>query len=66
MMYGADPDTPIGVVENASRPDERIIDTTHASQPDDLAEAGLTRPAVILLGLASRAAVVQSAREIAL
>ena len=65
LMHGADPDTPVGVVENASRPDERVLDTTLARLPDDLAEAGLSGPAVILLGLASRGAAAP-AREIAL
>ena len=65
LMHGADPATPVGVVENASRPDERILDTTLARLPDDLAEAGLSGPAVILLGLASRGAAAQAAREIA-
>ncbi len=66
MMHGADPATPVGVVENASRPDERILDTTLARLPEDLAEAGLTGPAVILLGLASRGAVAAASTEIAL
>ncbi len=66
LMHGADPSTPVGVVENASRPDQRILDTTLARLPDDLAEAGLSGPAVILLGLASRAAGAEISREIAL
>jgi uroporphyrin-III C-methyltransferase/precorrin-2 dehydrogenase/sirohydrochlorin ferrochelatase len=65
LMHGADPATPVGVVENASRPDERILDTTLAGLPEALAAAGLAGPAVILLGLASRAAMVGVAREIA-
>lgn len=66
LMHGADPATPIGVVENASRPDERIIDTTLARLPDDLAEARMNGPAVILFGIASRGATVTLQREIAL
>jgi uroporphyrin-III C-methyltransferase/precorrin-2 dehydrogenase/sirohydrochlorin ferrochelatase len=65
LMHGADPATPVGVVENASRPDERILDTTLARLPEELAAAGLTGPAVILLGLAPRAAVVPARREFA-
>jgi uroporphyrin-III C-methyltransferase len=54
MMHGADPATPVTLVENASRPDQRIHAATLASLPD--IAAGLTGPAVILYGLAPRAA----------
>lgn len=54
MMHGAAPETPVTLVENASRPDERVLAATLASLPQ--AAAGLNGPAVILLGLAPRAA----------
>ncbi len=55
MMHGADPATPLTLVENVSHPDERLHATTLAGLP---AAAGLCQgPAVILLGLAPRAAV---------
>ncbi|MFN0113137.1 MAG: uroporphyrinogen-III C-methyltransferase [Paracoccaceae bacterium] len=54
MMHGADPSTPVTLVENASRPDERILSATLATLPA-VAEAA-TGPAVILLGLAPRRA----------
>ena len=54
MMHGADPATPVTIVENASRPDQRTIGTTLAALPD--ATNGLTGPALILFGLAPRAA----------
>ena len=54
MMHGADAATPVTIVENASRPDQRTIGTTLAALPD--AVTGLTGPALILLGLAPRAA----------
>lgn len=60
LTHGADPETPVSVVENASRPEQRIIDTTLARLPDDLARAGLSGPAVILLGLAPRAGLAQA------
>ncbi len=56
LLHGADPGMPIAVVENASRPEQRIIDTTLARLPDEIARAGLTGPAVILLGLTRGAA----------
>jgi uroporphyrin-III C-methyltransferase/precorrin-2 dehydrogenase/sirohydrochlorin ferrochelatase len=56
LMHGAAPDTPVTVVENASRPDQRILSTTLAALEPTLAEAGLTGPALMLLGLAPRQA----------
>lgn len=55
MMHGAPPDTPVTLVENASRPDQRIHAATLATLP---ATAQLcSGPAVILWGLAPRAAL---------
>lgn len=56
MMHGARADTPVSVVENASRADQRILATRLAELPDALDAAGMGGPAVILLGLAPRAA----------
>ncbi len=52
MMHGADPATPVTLVEHASRPDQAI----HAATLATLAEAAraCTGPAVILYGLAPR------------
>ncbi len=54
MMHGAAADTAITVVENVSRPDQRIFAGTLVRMADTVALA--TGPAVILLGLAPRAA----------
>ena len=54
LMHGAAADTPVTVVENASRPDQRVIGCRLTGLPE--AVAGLTGPAVILYGLAPRAA----------
>lgn len=54
MMHGATAETPVTLVENVSRPDQRIIAATLATLPD--AAAGLQGPAVILYGLAPRRA----------
>lgn len=63
LMHGARPETPVTVVENASRPDERVI----ASDLAGLAAAAtaLAGPAVLLLGIAPRraAAVAPARRE---
>jgi uroporphyrin-III C-methyltransferase len=55
MVHGAAPGTPVTVVENASRPEERRLATTLGRLAQDMAAANVTGPAVILLGLAPRA-----------
>lgn len=54
MMHGAAPDTPVTLVENASRADQRLHPATLATLP--LVAAACGGPAVILWGLAPRAA----------
>jgi uroporphyrin-III C-methyltransferase len=54
MMHGADPATPATLVENVSRPDQRIHAATLATLPE--AAKACTGPAVILFGLAPRQA----------
>lgn len=54
MMHGAPGDTPVTLVENVSRSDERIIAATLATLPE--AAASADGPAVILFGLAPRQA----------
>lgn len=54
MMHGRTADTPVTLVENASRPDQRILGTTLGRLADDLGAAGMDGPALILLGLAPR------------
>ncbi|MCI5075620.1 siroheme synthase CysG [Oricola sp.] len=59
MMHGAAPDTPVTVVENASRANQKTIATTLLALPDDLAAAGINGPAVLLYGMAARKAAKQ-------
>ena len=54
LMHGADATTPVTLIENASRPGQRIVGTTLAGLSDAASEA--TGPALILFGLAPRAA----------
>ncbi|SMC96697.1 uroporphyrin-III C-methyltransferase [Primorskyibacter flagellatus] len=56
IMHGADPATPVTVVENASRHDQRVLSSTLATLPADLAGGGMTGPALTFYGLAPRAA----------
>jgi uroporphyrin-III C-methyltransferase / precorrin-2 dehydrogenase / sirohydrochlorin ferrochelatase len=55
MMHGAAPDLPVTAVENASRPDQRILPTTLARLPEALAAASPAGPVMLLFGLAPRA-----------
>lgn len=54
LMQGADPETPVTAVENASRPDQRIIASRLGRLPEDLAAAAPAGPVVLMLGLAPR------------
>jgi uroporphyrin-III C-methyltransferase len=54
LMHGADGATPVAVVENVSRPDQRILAATLATLPETV--AACPGPAVILFGLAPRQA----------
>ncbi|SFQ34032.1 uroporphyrin-III C-methyltransferase / precorrin-2 dehydrogenase / sirohydrochlorin ferrochelatase [Roseivivax halotolerans] len=56
LMHGAAPDTPVTIIANASRPDQRILATSLATLATDLDEAALDGPALTLFGLAPRAA----------
>ena len=57
LMHGALPATPITVVENVSRVEQRTIRCSLGTLSDDLETANLTGPALMLLGLAPRAAL---------
>jgi len=54
LMHGAAPGTPVTIVENASRSDQRIVPATLSNLPNALAEADITGPALLMLGLAPR------------
>jgi uroporphyrin-III C-methyltransferase/precorrin-2 dehydrogenase/sirohydrochlorin ferrochelatase/uroporphyrin-III C-methyltransferase len=54
MMHGAKGETPVSIVENVSRAEQRVIEATLATLPEAVAQA--TGPAVLLYGLAARRA----------
>lgn len=56
MMHGAAGDTPVTLVENVSRADQRVLATTLSALPDTVALCD--GPAIILYGLAPRAAAL--------
>ncbi len=54
IMHGADRATPVTIVENASRPNQRVLATTLDTLPNDLAAAEMDGPALTFYGLAPR------------
>jgi uroporphyrin-III C-methyltransferase/precorrin-2 dehydrogenase/sirohydrochlorin ferrochelatase len=50
LLHGASPDTPVTVVENATRPEQIIVSTTLAQMADDMVAASIKGPAVLMLG----------------
>ena len=57
LMHGADPDTPVTIIENASRTDQRILATTLSALEPTLTQANLAGPAITFYGLAPRHAL---------
>jgi uroporphyrin-III C-methyltransferase/precorrin-2 dehydrogenase/sirohydrochlorin ferrochelatase len=60
LMHGANPTTPVTIIENVSRADQQIIATTLAKLESALTKANLKGPAITFYGLAPRAAQSQS------
>lgn len=56
LMHGGAPETPVTVIENASCPDQRVLETTLDRMEPDMAQAALTGPALTFIGLAPRRA----------
>ncbi|WP_306150926.1 siroheme synthase CysG [Roseovarius sp. MMSF_3281] len=59
IMHGAARGTPVTVIENASRPDQRVIGTSLDQLSQDLDAAKVTGPALLVYGLNPRAAQAQ-------
>jgi uroporphyrin-III C-methyltransferase / precorrin-2 dehydrogenase / sirohydrochlorin ferrochelatase len=57
LMHGADPLTPVTIIENASRPDTRVVATTLMQMEPDLSLSDITGPALMFIGLSPRAAM---------
>ncbi len=55
MMHGAAADLPVTAIENASRPDQRIIPARLLDLPETLAGAAIRGPVMLLFGLSPRA-----------
>lgn len=61
LMHGADQTTPITIVENVSRSNQRIVPATLMSLAEQLAD--VAGPAVLLLGIAPRDAETLTLKE---
>jgi len=57
LMHDADGETPVTVIENVSRSDQKIIATTLTALPGALRNANVDGPAILFLGLAPREAL---------
>jgi len=64
LMHGANPNTPVPIVENASRTDQRIVEATLATLPARLTEADITGPALLMYGLAPRHAATATLPQV--
>ena len=60
LMHGANPATPVTIIENVSRANQRIIATTLAEMEPTITQANLTGPAITFYGLAPRDAAAQT------
>lgn len=54
LMHGADPATPVAVVENASLPGETILSARLGDLSGEMAAFGVRGPAILLFGVAAR------------
>ena len=54
MLHGAEVDRPVTIVENASRPNQKITYTKLQNLPDDIISAGIEGPAILLIGYSER------------
>ena len=57
LMRGADPSTPVTIVENASRPDRQIVATTLVRLPEALDDTCFPGAVVLMFGLLPREAM---------
>lgn len=50
VSNGADPQTPAAIIENGTRPGQRVVTGTLQSLPERAAEKGIKSPALIIIG----------------
>ncbi len=54
LMHGADPGTPVSIIENVSRGSEKVVATTIGGLETALKGSAIQGPAIILVGLSPR------------
>ena len=62
LMYGAPGSKPVTIVENATRPDEKVVYTDVLNLALAMENAGMTGPTILLVGLAGSEAGVHASR----
>lgn len=60
LLHGASAETPVTVVENATRPNQIIVSTSLSRMADDMAAASIKGPAVLMLGYKANAVEVNT------
>jgi uroporphyrin-III C-methyltransferase/precorrin-2 dehydrogenase/sirohydrochlorin ferrochelatase len=58
LIHGASSDTPVTVVENATRPNQKIVSTKLSSLADDMAKSDIKGPAFLMLGYSANKAEI--------
>lgn len=59
LLHGAPRETPVSVIENASRPNQIIVASTLGNMADDIVKRGIKGPAILLYGYAPHEALVE-------
>lgn len=60
LLHGANPATPVTVVENSSRPNSAVLSTTLERLPHAMSGAHIRGPAVLMLGFSPRVQAVET------
>lgn len=63
LMHGAHGDTPVTIIENLSREDEKVIPTTLLALPESLFDHSVHGPAILMYGLEPRQANAAQLRQ---
>lgn len=59
LLHGAPREHPVTIVENASRTDEKIVETTLGNLVQDIEKYGILGPAILLYGYSKKEAVAE-------
>lgn len=60
LLHGASPNTPVTVVENATRPNQIVVSTTLGKMVDDMVAGTIKGPAVLMLGYSVNRADIET------